>query len=482
MEKVKRKVKKITIIITLIVIARIILIYLYFNNINGNYSEGPLSKQDEQTQNSQFEDFLGDNKTTIEVKLLCSIVRNNNVIGQTSEELKKVYLIFTPQNGKPEYASPTTIQKNVKKENTYNVEILNDKKSDDISGDEDGNQVSPNNNSKIEKEPAYYTSGYIKIISIKENKSNSNTTIKNESKNASSINNNKNKSTTKNKIKFDIKDYIDIETIYLLFIIATYISETALIIYTLVFLRKSKNQNIQEMNNIKENLNMNNQRIIDNKYYNKYNTLFIVILIIQIIFIFWHIFTYETFNITVSKKPIIYLYPEQEEKVSVEAIEKEKFIVTYPTYKDVWNVIAKPNGDLIDKKTNRNLYCLYYESKGNDINKKFYEGFCVKGEDTTKFLEEKLSKLGLTEREANEFIIYWLPQMQNNKYNLIKFLTTEEVEKAMPLKITPNPDTKIRILMVYKSVNKEIKIPEQKIETPTRTGFTMVEWGGTEIK
>ena len=33
------------------------------------------------------------------------------------------------------------------------------------------------------------------------------------------------------------------------------------------------------------------------------------------------------------------------------------------------------------------------------------EGFCVKGSDTAAFLEDALAKLGLTRREANEFIV-----------------------------------------------------------------------------
>ncbi len=34
------------------------------------------------------------------------------------------------------------------------------------------------------------------------------------------------------------------------------------------------------------------------------------------------------------------------------------------------------------------------------------KGFVVKGKDTTKFLEEKLSYFGLNDKECNEFIIY----------------------------------------------------------------------------
>ena len=52
----------------------------------------------------------------------------------------------------------------------------------------------------------------------------------------------------------------------------------------------------------------------------------------------------------------------------------------------------------------------------------------------------------------------------------------------MPLEINPKPDTIIRVLMVFKRLEEPIDIAEQKLETPQRTGFTAVEWGGTEIK
>ena len=52
----------------------------------------------------------------------------------------------------------------------------------------------------------------------------------------------------------------------------------------------------------------------------------------------------------------------------------------------------------------------------------------------------------------------------------------------MPLEVNPKPDTVIRVLMIYKPLNKKIKVKEQKIITPERKGFTLVEWGGTELK
>jgi hypothetical protein len=35
--------------------------------------------------------------------------------------------------------------------------------------------------------------------------------------------------------------------------------------------------------------------------------------------------------------------------------------------------------------------------------------------------------------------------------------------------------------MTYKALDEPIDIEEQQLETPVREGFTVVEWGGTEI-
>lgn len=184
----------------------------------------------------------------------------------------------------------------------------------------------------------------------------------------------------------------------------------------------------------------------------------------------------------VADKPIIYLYPEEETNVSVELPEDDRLLVSYPKYEESWKVLAKENGDLVDLETGRNLYSLYYENKNVVDFKVEKEGFVVKGEDTAKFLEEKLEILGLNEREAEEFIIYWLPKLEENKYNYIRFASVEEIEENMPLEISPKPDTTIRVLMTYKGLDRKIEVEEQKLETPKREGFVAVEWGGTEIK
>ena len=180
-------------------------------------------------------------------------------------------------------------------------------------------------------------------------------------------------------------------------------------------------------------------------------------------------------------KPLIYLYPTEETKIHVELGYSDKIKYSYPQYTTGWNVLAKKNGDLIDLDTGRNLYSLYYESEVVNKFKIENNGFIVKGTEIAEFLEEKLAILGLTEREAEECIVYWLPELQRNEYNYIRFATKEEINANMPLYFSVEPDTIIRVLITFKGLDKPIDVKEQQLETPERTGFVVVEWGGTEI-
>lgn len=183
---------------------------------------------------------------------------------------------------------------------------------------------------------------------------------------------------------------------------------------------------------------------------------------------------------TKDAKPVIYLYPTEEQRIDVNLNYKGEFICTYPEYKDGWKVIAQPDGTLINIEDNREYSYLFWEGISN-VNWDITEGFVVKGEDTKEFLQEKLEYIGLTPKEYNEFIVYWLPILQENEYNLIYF-AGDDYEEYAKLNITPHPDSILRVMMVYEPLNKPIEIKEQELKQFERKGFTVVEWGGTKVE
>jgi hypothetical protein len=183
-------------------------------------------------------------------------------------------------------------------------------------------------------------------------------------------------------------------------------------------------------------------------------------------------------------KPVIYLYPTQIQNIKVELDYRGKLIADYPAYNysmKGWNVTAYPDGKIINKDGKEYSYLFWEGEPVIPINYDLSTGFVVKGEDTVNFLQNTLSQMGLTPKEYNEFIVYWYPKMKDNKYNLIHFADKQYTDTA-PLTISPTPDSMLRVFMVFKPLNKEVDVKPQEIKSFNRTGFSVIEWGGTELE
>ena len=184
----------------------------------------------------------------------------------------------------------------------------------------------------------------------------------------------------------------------------------------------------------------------------------------------------------VAAKPVIYLYPEQETDVHVELeLTEADLSTTYPKYNNGWDVTAYPDGKLINKADGTHHRYLFWDAVNCRTRFDFSKGFCVAGGDTERFLKEKLTYMGLTEEEMNEFIVYWLPLMEHNEYNLISFQGDMYTNSAK-LNITPAPDCLLRVFMAYVPLEEAVDIEPQQLNTFERKGFTVVEWGGSKVQ
>ena len=180
-------------------------------------------------------------------------------------------------------------------------------------------------------------------------------------------------------------------------------------------------------------------------------------------------------------KPAIYLYPEERLDVSVDVKLKEgNFTITAPEYDHGWKVTAYPDGTIVDKASGKTYDYIYWESDSEPAYD-WSEGYVVAGCDTKEFLLEVLPKMGLIPAEYNEFIHYWQPRMQKNAFNLITFQTSCYTDAA-EMTISPEPDSLLRIFMAYKAVDGPVDVKAPEIKPFERRGFTVVEWGGAEVK
>ena len=182
-------------------------------------------------------------------------------------------------------------------------------------------------------------------------------------------------------------------------------------------------------------------------------------------------------------KPVIYLYPEKEQDITVKLDFDGQLVTTYPQIDrsiSGWKVRAKPNGDLIDQRDGQEYSYIYWNGNSNAFRPDFSQGFVVSGAESRKFLQRTLKEIGLNAREANDMIVYWLPYLERNPYNLIHFAQNSYTDIAK-LDVSPKPDSVLRVFLQFKRLEQPERIPPQKLRPFVRHGFTVIEWGGTEI-
>ncbi len=178
-------------------------------------------------------------------------------------------------------------------------------------------------------------------------------------------------------------------------------------------------------------------------------------------------------------KPVIYLYPEKAQEVSVK-VNIDRFTKTIPAHgKNGWTVWAEPNGKLTNKADGQVYPYLFWESEKDDSIANLSQNFTLARSEIKSKLPVVLADLGLNKQEAKDFMIFWAPRMlaEDSPYLEIAFAGTEAMNAVAPLEFSAQPDTLLRIFMVYRSASEAgNSIPD--FNTPVRRGFTAIEWGG----
>lgn len=201
----------------------------------------------------------------------------------------------------------------------------------------------------------------------------------------------------------------------------------------------------------------------------------------------YHKFTWETAGIparpasTQETEPAVLYYPDTlahslsfypESDARITVTPKAAPTFAYPACDGEWRIDAHPDGTFELDSTHSRLFWETSCQTGFPIT----EGFCVAGADTAAFLEDALTRLGLTPAEREDMLLRFLPQMQGNSWNLISFQGYSGAD------ISPAPDTHIRVCMVFLPLDEPAQIAPQTLTAPDRTGFTVVEWSGGILK
>ena len=218
-------------------------------------------------------------------------------------------------------------------------------------------------------------------------------------------------------------------------------------------------------------------------------------------------YTYANGSDCEGKKPVIYLYPSKPTKVAVQFATPIDLTLSIPSYANGWDVLAQPNGMLQDLQPQftdcgaidstalgseyaqaaceKNDYpYLYWAGYISKPFPHFNEGWVVPENGIRVFLEKELTVAGLNQKEKDDMINYWVPELSGfgAPYYRLSFLQTDQMNALAPLSITPKPDTEFRIFLLWSPLMEMSSIqPQPQILQPlVRNGFTVVEWGGGE--
>jgi hypothetical protein len=183
-------------------------------------------------------------------------------------------------------------------------------------------------------------------------------------------------------------------------------------------------------------------------------------------------------------KPVIYLYPQKTTPVHIQLDLKGELGFTYPPYNHGWTLTADPNGML--HMNNQDYKYLFWEGATHiptaEIN--WSEGYLVEKKDLLFFLENTLTQMGLSGTEQQDYITYWYPGMSQYETTYIHFMFNQTYDAYAHLTVTPQPDQVFRVYMLWQNAGeiKNFAPTPQQIPTLKREGFTLVEWGGSELK
>ena len=199
-------------------------------------------------------------------------------------------------------------------------------------------------------------------------------------------------------------------------------------------------------------------------------------------------------------KPVILLYDENEKK------ENENVEIKL-TLNEAMNIGATyPQPTSCDEKNPTKKEYEWkgsYSSKGNNdacemkINNKkyeyvFWEGPCMKGDEfkgevigikADKFEEELdllLERLGLNERERNDFIVYWITKLSGRKGHKVTICDEKYDNEIARLEVSGFTE-QLRVMLKFEEIEDDEVMKMKGVETVEKKvrprGKYVVEWG-----
>ncbi|MBI3135517.1 MAG: hypothetical protein HYZ14_12645 [Bacteroidetes bacterium] len=191
----------------------------------------------------------------------------------------------------------------------------------------------------------------------------------------------------------------------------------------------------------------------------------------------------------ITAKPVIYAY-NAGQNVELSIKPRGHFTFTYPqTVDGVWNIQTNADGTITSLNDHKKYPYLFWEAENSahkmQVENGTVSGYLVKTDTCVSFLENTLTAYGLNEKESADFITFWAPKMLHKPYALVQFLTNEAYASQVgELMVSPQPESLLRLYMYFVPLDSDkapVELIKPAIEIFERKGFTVVEWGGSEL-
>ncbi len=190
----------------------------------------------------------------------------------------------------------------------------------------------------------------------------------------------------------------------------------------------------------------------------------------------------------VQEKPVIYLYSENEMDVDL-TLKHSNLTFTYPAYSKGWHVQTNTQGGITNQADGKKFPYLFWEGETENLAFKNFNGLTsgtiINTDSTISFLENTLVAIGLNDTEQTDFITYWGPRLIQSPFAFVQFLIDDEVDQTIAqLEVNPAPKNQLRVYMLFTPLEKAqvaFEFEPQKFSGFSRTGFTVVEWGGSQL-
>jgi hypothetical protein len=184
------------------------------------------------------------------------------------------------------------------------------------------------------------------------------------------------------------------------------------------------------------------------------------------------------------RKPVIYLYPEKTQSVEVRLSVDGDLLAQYPrmNVESGWRVLAAPDGSLREPNGTRRYPYLFWEAhRATPFDIDPARAYLVKREEVPGFLERAAAAYGLNDKEQTDFVSYWIGALQSNPVSLVQFLDADTYGRYARMTVEPKPTTLIRLFMIFKRASGREKVGMPPLPSLKRRGFTVVEWGGSNL-